>query len=87
MTKDNLLFAAEQLEKYLNIAQEFTEDYQITRRLGDEPIKIIKESGEKLKRIAAAIYVCKEILRFTSHEITYSANGFRVEIHYPEVPF
>lgn len=82
-----LKLVAEQLEKYLNLAQEFTEDYYLTMELGGDPMRIISEESEKLKRIEAMIYVCKDILRYTSHEITYSGSGIRVEILYPDVPF
>ena len=83
----NLNFVAEQLEKYLNLAQEFTEDYQLTMNLGKDPYRIMNEKSEKLKRIEAMIYVCKDRLRFTDHAITCSASGFRVEILEHEVPF
>jgi hypothetical protein len=49
----NLKLVAEQLEKYLNIAQEFTEDYHLTMELGRDPMRIISEESEKLKRIEA----------------------------------
>ena len=80
MEKNILKLAAEQLEKYLNLAQEFTEDYYITMDMGEDSEAIIKEKSEKLKRIEAMIYVCKDQLRFTDHEINYSSSGFNVEI-------
>jgi hypothetical protein len=83
----NLKFAAEQLEKYLNLAQEFTEDYYLTMELGGDPIRIISEESEKLKRIEAIIYVCKEILKSTSHEISYGGSGIRVDIIDKKDPF
>ena len=87
MNTNNLKVAAEQLEKYLNLSQEFTDDYYLTMKLGADPMRIFSEESEKLKRIEAMIYVCKEILRNSSHEITYSGSGIRVEIHIPDVPF
>ena len=83
----NLNFVAEQLEKYLNIAQEFTEDYYLTMELGADPMRIINEERGKLKRIEAIIYVCKEILKSTSHEITYGGSGIRVDIIDKKDPF
>lgn len=83
----HLKLAAEQLEKYLNLAQEFTEDYYLTMELGRDPMRIISEENEKLKRIEAMIYVCKDKMKFIDHEITYSASGFRVDIINHEVPF
>ena len=83
----NLNFVAEQLEKYLNLAQEFTEDYHLTMELGTDPMRIINERSEKLKRIEAIIYVCKEILKSTSHEITYGGSGIRVDIIDKKDPF
>lgn len=83
----NLNFVAEQLEKYLNLAQEFTEDYYLTMELGADPMRIINEGSEKLKRIEAMIYVCIVQLKHTDLEITCSASGFRVDIINHEVPF
>ena len=83
----NLNFVAEQLEKHLNLAQEFTEDYYLTMELGGDPMRIISEENEKLKRIEAMIYVCKDKMKFIDHEITYSASGFRVDIINHDVPF
>lgn len=83
----NLKLVAEQLEKYLNIAQEFTEDYHLTMELGRDPMRIISEENEKLKRIEAMIYVCRDQLKHNDHEITCSASGFRVDIINHEVPF
>jgi hypothetical protein len=87
MKRDNLNLAAEQLEKYLNLAQEYTDDYYLTMKLGKDPMRIISEESEKLKRIEAMIYVCTDQMKFIDHEITYSCSGIRVEILYPEVPF
>ena len=42
----HLKLAAEQLEKYLNLAQEFTEDYYLTMELGGDPMRIISEENE-----------------------------------------
>ena len=85
----HLKLAAEQLEKYLNLAQEFTEDYYLTMELGGDPMRIISEENEKLKRIEAMIYVCREQLKFSDHEITiiYSCCGVKVEIHDSRAPF
>jgi hypothetical protein len=82
----NLNFVAKQLEKYLNLAQEFTEDYHLTMKLGGDPMRIISEESEKLKRIDAMIYVCRDQLKHTDHEITCSASGFRVDIINHDVP-
>lgn len=85
----NLKLVAEQLEKYLNLAQEFTDDYYLTMKLGKNPLRIINEESEKLKRIEAMIYVCREQLKFSDHEITiiYSCRGFEVEIKKIWTPF
>ena len=87
MKIENSHLVAEQLEKYLNLAQEFTEDYQLTMNLGKDPYRIMNEKSEKLKRIEAMIYVCKDKMKFIDHEITYSASGFRVDIINHDVPF
>ena len=50
-------------------------------------MRIISEENEKLKRIEAMIYVCKDKMKFIDHEITYSASGFRVDIINHDVPF
>lgn len=85
----NLNLVAEQLEKYLNLALEFTDDYYLTMKLGKNPLRIINEESEKLKRIEAMIYVCREQLKFSDHEITiiYSCRGFEVEIKKIWTPF
>ena len=89
MKIENSHLVAEQLEKYLNLAQEFTDDYQMTKKLGKDPYRIINEKSEKLKRIEAMIYVCREQLKFSDHEITiiYSCRGFEVEIKKIWTPF
>ena len=89
MKIENSHLVAERLEKYLNLAQEFTDDYQLTKKLGKDPYRIINEKSEKLKRIEAMIYVCREQLKFSDHEITiiYSCCGVKVEIHDSRAPF
>ncbi|MFA6807120.1 MAG: hypothetical protein WCR29_06840 [Bacteroidales bacterium] len=80
MKMNKLRLVTEQLEKYLNLAQELTNDYYLTMKLGEDPMEIISRKNEKLKRIEAMIYVCKDKLRFIDHEITYGGSGIRVEI-------
>ena len=87
MKNDNSHLVAKQLEKYLNLALEFTDDYYLTMKLGKNPLRIVNEENEKLKRIEAMIYVCRNQLKFTDHDIIYSCCGVKVEIHDSRAPF
>ena len=79
---------AKQFEQLLNRAQKMTGNYLDTLELTEmQPDDILAMEDEKLKRIAALIFVCNESLRFTPHEITYNANGFKVEIINQIAPF
>lgn len=87
MTKEKKT-AAKQFELLLNRAQKITGNYLDTLDLTElQPGDILAMEDEKLKRIAALIFVCSESLRFIPHEITYNANGFKVEIINEITPF
>ena len=87
MTKEKKT-AAEQLEKLLNNAQKVSGNYLKTLELTEmQPDDILSMPDEKLKKIAAMIYVCNESLRFTPHEVTYNSGGFEVEIINQITPF
>lgn len=80
--------ATKQFEKLLNKAQKITGNYLDTLNLTElQPDDILAMQDEKLKKIAAMIFVCGESLRFTAHEIIYNANGFKVEIINQITPF
>ncbi|NLU29529.1 MAG: hypothetical protein GXX03_06680 [Bacteroidales bacterium] len=80
--------ATKQFEKLLNKAQKITGNYLDTLNLTElQPDDILAMQDEKLKKIAAMIYLCNESLRFTSHEITYNAGGFEVDIINQITPF
>lgn len=77
-----------QLEQLLNRAQRITGNYLDTLNLTEmQPDDILSMQDEKLKKIAAMIYLCNESLRFTPHEVVYNANGFKVEIINQITPF
>jgi hypothetical protein len=76
-----------QLEKYLNKAVEINDDYLVTLSYTESSEAILYIPNEKLKKIAAMIYLCSDFLRFVSYEITYNAGGFEVNIINPETPF
>ena len=80
--------ATKQFEKLLNKAQKITGNYLDTLNLTElQPDDILTMEDAKLQKIAAMIFVCNESLRFTPHEITYNANGFKVEIINEITPF
>lgn len=79
--------AAAQLAKYLNIAQEFTGDYLETLSLGKGISQLLAMDNEKLKRIGAMIYLCREKLSFPGYEVTYSKSGFSVSVLHFDAPF
>jgi len=79
---------AKQFEQLLNRAQRISGNYLQTLELTEmQPDDILSMPDEKLKKIAAMIYVCNESLRFTPHEVVYNANGFKVEIINQITPF
>jgi len=79
---------AKQFEQLLNRAQRISGNYLKTLELTEmQPDDILAIQDAKLQKIAALIFVCNESLRFTPHEITYNANGFKVEIINEITPF
>lgn len=79
---------AKQFELLLNRAQKITGNYLDTLDLTElQPDDILSMQDAKLQKIAAMIFVCGESLRFTPHEITYNANGFKVQIINEITPF
>lgn len=77
-----------QFEKLLNRAQRISGNYLKALELTEmQPDDIISMQDTKLQKIAAMIYLCNESLRFTPHEITYNAIGFKVEIINQITPF
>ena len=88
MTTKEKKTAAKQFELLLNRAQKITGNYLDTLELTEmQPDAILSMQDAKLQKIAAMIFVCNESLRFTPHEITYNANGFKVQILNEITPF
>lgn len=69
------------LEKYLNEAQELTQDYFIALKLTDlTPEEILEIENKELRSLASLIYMCCDMLRFLPHEISYSNRKFKVNL-------
>ena len=77
----NKMNTAKKLAKLLNEVQEITNDYLKTLSLVEmNPEQILEIENEDLKRTAALIYLCTDMLRYAKHEIIYNPNGFNVQI-------
>lgn len=73
--------AEKKLAKLLNEVQEITNDYLKTLSFVElNPEQILEIENEDLKRTAALIYLCTDMLRYTKHEIIYNPKGFKVQI-------
>ena len=69
------------LEKYLNEAMEITGDYLAVLQLIEfNPEQILEVENKELRSIASQIYLCRDILTFIDHEITYGGRKFKVNI-------
>ena len=70
-----------ELEKYLNEAMEWTGDYLAVLSLIEfNPEQILEIESKELRSIASLIYLCRDILTFINHEITYSGRKFKVNL-------
>lgn len=71
----------QKLTKYLNEAMEFTGDYLAVLSLIEfNPEQILEIESKELRSIASLIYLCRDILTFIDHEITYNGRKFNVNI-------
>ena len=69
------------LTKYLNEAQEITQDYFTALKLTDlQPDEILEIKNKELRSLASLIYLCTDMLRCIPHEICYSQRKFKVSI-------
>lgn len=70
-----------ELTNYLNEANDITKDYLTVLSLIEmNPEEILEIESKELRSIASLIYLCRDILTFISHEITYSGREFKVNL-------
>ena len=70
-----------ELTKYLNDALELTGDYLAVLQLIEfSTEQILEIENKELKSLASLIYLCRDMLTFISHEITYSGRKFKVNL-------
>lgn len=69
------------LEKYLNEAMELTGDYLAVLQLIEfSTEQILEIESKELRSVAGLMYLCRDILTFIDHEITYSGRKFKVNL-------
>ena len=69
------------LTKYLNEAQELTGDYLTVLSLIEfNPEEILEIESKELRSVASLIYLCRDILTFINHEISYNGRKFNVNL-------
>ena len=69
------------LEKYLNQANDITQDYLNTLRiLKMTPEEILEIERKELRSIASIIYLCVDMLMFTPHEVCYNGRKFKINL-------
>lgn len=69
------------LTKYLNEAMELTGDYLTVLELIEfNPEEILEIENKELRSVASLIYLCRDMLTFIPHEITYSGRKFKVNL-------
>ena len=76
------------LEKYLNEAMEWTGDYlSVLSLIEFNPEQILEIENKELRSVAGLMYICRDILTFIDHEITYNGRKFRVKLITKKTPF